>query len=243
MTNDIDRNKIMERLKKLLALATSSNANESASAMRQAQKLMETYAITDEELELSDISEKESRFTSRSKPSAHMIGLGNMIAQAFGVRLCLTGYRDAGKFTFIGPDPRPEVAEYTFDVLRRKLTASREEYLKTLSKKLKRSTKTNRADLFCRTWLYRVADTINEFAQSSAEIELLERYWEKHYGESSTYKAVTRKAKKTDSGAIIAGHRAAAGVVLNHGVNGKAPSNRLSTPQGKLTAGMEASPL
>lgn len=52
-----DKDKIIKRLRKLMALTQSSNANEAAAALARAQKLTETHGITQDDIELSDIHE------------------------------------------------------------------------------------------------------------------------------------------------------------------------------------------
>lgn len=236
MSQGIDKDKIMARLKKLLALASSPNANEAAAAMRQAQKLMQMHAISEEDVQLSDVSEQPASYRMPKKTPLHIVGLGNLIAQAFGVRVIRMLGLDHSRFHFIGIGHQSQIAEYSFDVLRRRLTSARADYLKTLNPRLKRSTKTNRADLFCRTWLYRIAETLEEFAGTEKERLLLESYWQKHHGEATKATTVARPTKARDEAAAHAGYRAAAGVTLHHGVSGKEPSNRLAAPGGRIGA-------
>ena len=55
MLPDQKRNKILDRVKKLLALSTSSNVNEAATAAAAAQKLMLEHRLT--EADVSDTQE------------------------------------------------------------------------------------------------------------------------------------------------------------------------------------------
>lgn len=52
-----DNSKILDKIKKCLALAASANEHEAAAALRQAQKLMETHGFTDEDVLASQASE------------------------------------------------------------------------------------------------------------------------------------------------------------------------------------------
>ena len=54
--------KLLEKLKKLLALAKSDNPHEAALALQRAQKLMQAYNITQADLALSDIDESVSNY-------------------------------------------------------------------------------------------------------------------------------------------------------------------------------------
>ncbi|EEJ5271223.1 DUF2786 domain-containing protein, partial [Salmonella enterica] len=54
---DENKDKIIRRLKKLMALTGSSNANEASAALARAQKLMETHGVTQDDIEILDINE------------------------------------------------------------------------------------------------------------------------------------------------------------------------------------------
>ena len=55
MRSDVKRDKILDRVKKLLALSTSSNVNEAANAAAAAQRLMLEHRLT--EADVSDTQE------------------------------------------------------------------------------------------------------------------------------------------------------------------------------------------
>lgn len=233
MSEFTDIKKVMARLKKLLALATSPNQNEAAAAMRQAQKLMAAHEISAEDVELSRINEESAAQASRANPPQYMLQLASLVEDAFGVRVCLTGRSGAVLFTFVGFDHRPLVASYAFDVLRRQLAIARADYLKTLNKRLKKTTKSTRADLFCRAWIFRIRETVIAFAQPEIEKNLLDSYWEARFPAVRTYTGRSRQPKARDLSAANAGYRAADGVTLNHGVNGSAPAARLTSSGGR----------
>lgn len=100
-------------------------------------------------------------------------------------------------------------------MLLRQLKTARREYIKTtLSHVRIVRNKTARADLFCAGWVSQVADTVQAFAQTKAETELLERYRTEKYGELG--KAKTRDVKgRTDISDYWAGPDAATGVRLD----------------------------
>lgn len=54
--------RILDKLKKLLALSKSDNPHEAALALQRAQKLMGAYGISQSELELADFGEEISEF-------------------------------------------------------------------------------------------------------------------------------------------------------------------------------------
>ena len=55
-----DHDKILDKIKKCLALSSSSNEHEAAIALRQAQKLMELHGISDIDVKAAQAQEKLS---------------------------------------------------------------------------------------------------------------------------------------------------------------------------------------
>jgi len=49
---------------------------------------------------------------------------------------------------FYGPDKRPQIAAYAFDVFTRQMMAARKEFSAVQCKSIKRATKTGRVDAF-----------------------------------------------------------------------------------------------
>lgn len=225
-----DNQKILDRLKKLLALAKSTNPNEAATALRQAQKLMAEHALTATDIEMLDIDRQESTFTASSMPATHMMNLAGVIEDTFGVRALLTGHTGAVHFSFVGLAQRVEVAVYVFDVVIRQLIRYRKEYIASLSKRMKRATKTRRADLYCRAWVIRVSETVQRFEIPEKELQLLESYLGRHFNTTSTYKATTRKASRRDASAALAGYRDGSKVSINRAMSGTKPADRLGGP-------------
>lgn len=83
---------ILDKIKKLLALSSSPNANEAASALRRAQELMEAYGIDRESVVAAEIVEEEIERRGGAKPSAFEAYLFATLARAFGCRSFLRGY-------------------------------------------------------------------------------------------------------------------------------------------------------
>ena len=55
----MDKQAILEKIKKCLALSKSANEHEAAQAMKQAQALMKKYEVDAVDVALSEVSEKE----------------------------------------------------------------------------------------------------------------------------------------------------------------------------------------
>ena len=121
------RDQALQKIKKCLALAASSNPHEAAAAMRQAQKLMQEHGLDEADVNLADVAEVV--MDGRNVPMVRWeTGLAKIVADAFGclthtgVRLSLNGgatHRRVRAFTFIGVGASAEIAGYAFAVLSR----------------------------------------------------------------------------------------------------------------------------
>ncbi|EJM2519999.1 DUF2786 domain-containing protein [Salmonella enterica] len=88
-----DKEKAIRRLKKLMALTGSSNANEASAALARAQKLADAHGITQDDIEILDINESICDYwpVGASNPPGYMAGLLQVIKDAFGVDCILLG--------------------------------------------------------------------------------------------------------------------------------------------------------
>ncbi|MWP46254.1 DUF2786 domain-containing protein [Gilliamella sp. Pas-s27] len=211
MTNNNE--KYIEKIKKLLALAKSTNPNEAAIAMNQAIKLMVKHNISNKDVELSEI--EEQRYFSI---------LVSIITSAFGVRAYFTWENNKRKVSFYGLRERPQLAAYTFDVLSVQLVKARKEFLSQQNGNCKKITKINRADAFCVGWVNGVYQLIEDFAMTDEELNLLAEYRKT----KDLSPAKVRDAKKcngSDSSQFI-GYLQGKTAQLNHGVSssGYSPS-------------------
>jgi hypothetical protein len=84
-----DKEKILEKLKKLLALSKSDNPHEASLALQRVQKLMQTYGITRDDIALSDIDESISNYWAAGSvnPPRYMLGLLGIIQGPLGWNL------------------------------------------------------------------------------------------------------------------------------------------------------------
>lgn len=226
--------KQIEKIKKLLRLAKSANEHEAAAAMSRAQALMLQYGLSNESPELSDVctGEIQSKFKAK-KPTNYFAWLSTMVAEAFGCRVHFNwnGFKGGYVVTFTGHNERPDVASYAYEVLERQLIKARKAFISTLNKRIKTSTKTSRADLFCEGWVGSVRTKVKAFALSDEESQQLATYMKQAHPElktGDTRKASTKNARGGVDDALWAGHLAGKSAELNHGVSGK--------EQGKLSA-------
>ena len=171
----MDKQKVLEKIKKCLALGESANEHEAAQAIRQAQILMKKYGISEMEVELSAVTEKGVACAS-TLPTWHQV-LISQCAKAFGVECYLNREFGLGEARFFGIGIKPELAAYAYEVLLRQLKKERREYIKTELKAVRLSrNKTARADQFCTGWVYAIVKKVQEFAAEPAEKEVLAHY-------------------------------------------------------------------
>lgn len=113
-----------------------------------------------------------------------------------------------------------EVAAYTFDVLRRKLTSGRAAYLTSLRKGLKRATKTRRADLWAEMWVIEAFANLPEPPRSEGDCAAVATWMQGNY--PNLYYAENRKfhkASRYDIQAMIDGGEAGSRIYVRPGIH------------------------
>lgn len=178
----MDREKILDKIKKCLALSQSPEPAEAAAALRQAQKLMELHGISAAEMAQAEVGEAELKSAvSVSRIKDWELKLLNLVAKAFGCRLLWTrssswrsGADIYGKYTIIGLKHQVELAQYTAQVMQRKLIKARAEFVNKLPGYMNRGTKTVEADGFCHGWVQSVGKTVHAFALSEEMTKVID---------------------------------------------------------------------
>jgi hypothetical protein len=223
-----DRAKILDKIKKCLALSASSNAHEAEAALRQARKLMEAHGITDLDVQAAEAEERRAKAGAKSSPANWETMLAVKVGDAFGCRVIFSGgfWNRPGEWCFIGCGAAPEVANYAFAVLHRQAKRAREEHIKAKLKRCKVATKTRRADLFSEGWVRSVVGTIAAFAESDQQTTAIDAYLVKHHPSLRNLQARDRnegrKLRDHEYDDYAAGSRFGRDVQLNRGVGGQA---------------------
>jgi len=220
-----DRDKIIEKIKKCLALAKSSNEHEAAAALRQAHKLMRLHGISDLDIEHADIQEERAPAGAIRNPARWECGLATRVARAFDCAVFLQCARPISHWVFVGAAPTGEIARYAFEVLFRQLKQARAHYIKTALKRCT-TTRTRRADLFCEGWVMTATEVVDEFAGNDAAVSRAKAYLG-HKHTLDKFQGNNRNAKRhlteRDYGDVNAGHHAGKSAQLNRGLNGEKP--------------------
>lgn len=134
--------RILERIKKLLALSQSPNPNEAAVALQRAQKLMQEHSLSSTDISLSEINEKGEKVLPALRDRILYFALADIVSKAFGVsnyvrrKHTLNGYV-ASEIYFIGPNSRLDSACYTFTILSRQALNVKKEFSKNERQRLK----------------------------------------------------------------------------------------------------------
>ncbi|WP_017047390.1 DUF2786 domain-containing protein [Vibrio anguillarum] len=215
------KEKVLDKIKKLLRLAASSNPNEAALALSRAQKLMQEHGIQSDAPELAGVNDCVIDANSKAKTPTKYFGLlAHSVAKAFGCEYYLQPTFTNMEVVFIGHDERPKIAGYVFCVLERQLIKARKEFIESLSTRMKKQNKTKRADQFCEGWCVGVYRKIEQFALSDKEQKELQTFKENVSGLSSCSAREAKGAGVAANESKMKGYAAAKNVTLNHGVNG-----------------------
>lgn len=225
--------KILDKIKKCLALATSANEHEAAAALRQAQKLMQAHGLTDQDVQASQAGEAGVKAGAEVKPSAWETSLAMSVGDAFGCRTLFRSGR-AGSWVYIGVGAGPEVAGYAFSVLHRQAKRARAAYIADILKRVKRATiKTRRADLFCEGWVQTAVAQLTRWDATADQEEKVKAFVSVNYPSLRNMKPIDRNAGRDlrdhEWNDLGRGQVAGRGAVLNRGVGGDADTLALES--------------
>lgn len=219
-----DISKALEKIKKCLAMAASSNANEAATALRQAQVLMQKYDISETDIEAADAKSFQSKSNVQSKPSSWEALLAQTVSMAFNCDYIFTrNIFGEANWKFIGVGVSAELSGYAFNVLLRQIKKDRTNYIKSSLSRCKQKTKTIRADNYCNGWISEVYFSVKNFAPAVEKPKAVKAYIKKNHSALTTIEPRKRKAagssKQNEHNDHYAGSKDAENVSLNHGVS------------------------
>lgn len=218
----MDKNTAISKIKKCLALSKSANQNEAATALRQAHALMSKFSIDDREMLAAEATISRSKSGVKQTPTAWECGLAVAIANGFGCDYIFERGFSNSSWAFIGCHSASEIAKYAFDVLLRQLKHERKAFIDLNCRRLKRSSKTVRADLYCMGWVASIHDQVRDFAAMPTNKSAIAACKELTYGQLSTLEARDinkgKGLRAKDFDAISAGRIAGRNARLNHGV-------------------------
>lgn len=231
MSEDKDATRVIDKIKKCLALAGSDNEHEAAQALKHAQALMRRYGVDEASIADADLLEADvpARSASAKRPSAWEAHLLSLVGKTFGCLLTFTssvrkGSRAPGRYTYIGLHTQAAVAAYTATVLLRELRAARKRHIaaeKLRRGTLKRREVTRLGDAFCAGWLSRVEQQVTAFANPKNVEAAIGARMARRCGEREAKPG--KFAKRYDAASLEAGLAAGEAVRLHRPMNEAQP--------------------
>ena len=108
-----NRQRAIEKIKKLLRLAQSRNEDEAASAAARVQELLSRYNLDESDYSEREVPKEagESATPTVKKPATWVYTLASSVAGAFD---CQYFHCSSGRIVFVGVDADHEVANFTF---------------------------------------------------------------------------------------------------------------------------------
>jgi hypothetical protein len=230
-----NRDNILEKIRKCMALAKSATGNEAETALRQAKKLMEAYQVSHAEMLAIGVKESQVESGAASRPAAWESELAGRIAGVFGCHLIYREGWDRGLWSFIGLPPANEVAAYSFTVLFRQAKKARQEFIAENLKRFKKANKVRRADLFCEGWVRAALRAVAPMTQPDGFKEAIDAYVETKFKNLGKLEPVNRnKARQLshkDEMALAKGADSGRNAQLNKGVSAGASPLMLEAAQ------------
>lgn len=223
-----NRESILEKIRKCMALANSATGNEAETALRQARKLMEAYQVSQAEMLAIDIKESTAKAGVLTRPSAWENHLASGIAHVFGCRLVFRESWGAAYWVFIGLPPANDVAAYSFDVLFRQAKKARQAFMAENLKRFKKANKVRRADLFSDGWVRTAMRAVTPLTPIEGVEKAIQAYMDTKFTRLGSLDSVDRNKGRAmsdkDAMALSAGLAAGRNAQLNKGVGaGSAP--------------------
>ena len=219
----MNRAPILRKIKACLRLAASSNPNEAAAALRQAQAMMRAHGVT--HAEAMDVDEAEVNTRARGAELARsMLLLAALAADGFGARLIVNrvqGWNSGSTvIRFYGCDGAAEIAAFAFTVLRRQMDADR---LKHIARVRKRGNREARGKVFALVWVNAVAHQFPEAEIAESKRLAIDEVMSARYPDAGTSSGrdLTKRGKTRDDDAW-AGYKAGKAAKLHRGVDGDA---------------------
>lgn len=221
-----NRENILEKIRKCMALANSGNEHEAAAALRQASKLMEMHQVSQAEMLAVGVNEVSAKAGVIARPPIWENHLAGFIAHVFGCRLIFREGFAQSNWVFVGLSPANEVAAYSFEVLYRQAKKARQEFMTQHLKRFKKANKVRRADLFSQGWVQSACRSVSPLTPAEGTEEAIQAYMSLKHTNLGKLEAVDRNRGRSlsekDEAALGAGLSAGRHAQLNKGVGAAA---------------------
>jgi len=212
----MNREAALRKLKACLRLSKSSNANEAALAMRQAQKLMQEYNLEEADADDEGISECFAKTRSRGGDvSDHIWQLAYLVARAFSCKALQVNMTNSTAIAFVGRTINTKIAEYSFCVLRRQLER---DIAKQIARVRKAKNRATRAHTYGSGWVFGVASKLQIPVMSEVDALRIETRIKNSFGKTVEFE--NKKPKALNSNDFYEGFQKGKNTSLNKGVHG-----------------------
>ncbi|MEQ1178337.1 DUF2786 domain-containing protein [Acinetobacter nosocomialis] len=169
---------ILRKIKRCFELSKSSNEHEAALAIKQMQALMQKHGVNEKHIKAADVCEVSYELKVQ-KPAQWVLALHSAIAQALDCKSVISHCKYFNSdLVFIGVGSGPEIANYAFEVLFRKLKQNRAEYIENNLFRFKRANKTKLADAYCSGWVQNVYSKVKNLNPNLEIKEQIKAYQE-----------------------------------------------------------------
>ena len=210
----MEHRKIIDKICKCLRLSESGNPHEAAMALRQAHRLMHKYRISEDLVREAIVADSVVDIGQAYTPPFWVLALANLVADTFDCRVFVARhYGRRPEYRFLGLDLSPELATYTFEVLLRQLTGAREDFIASVPN-ADDSEAQRRGDVFAQAWLFRVAQTVRDFARNEEVLTRVDAHIQAEHGKTVDLSQEPAQPESADYEDILCGMRAANDVSL-----------------------------
>lgn len=192
--NESNKAKILDKIKKLMALSKSGNSHEAANALKKAQAYMREHNISDDDVDLMDCEEGLFTLTTQ-KPPQWILQLINLVGDVFGCEPALswdhTVCPPKRAVLYVGIGPNAQLASYCFDVLHVQLRKDRQTFVRNQPKQCKPKTKRLRGDAYAEHWCHAVRGKVQKLVVCDNHQALIKRYMHERVYEGAEPKSYT----------------------------------------------------
>ncbi len=214
----MNRETAIRKVRACLRLSKSANPHEAARAMRQAQALMREHGLSEHDVETDPIESAttRTRHQSRNVP-VHVLMLANVIAHAM---TCEALFGDERDVVFFGQGANPQIAGFTFDVLRRQMERQASAHV---SRVRKASVRRERTAAFGIGWVQAILEAYDSMPALPPGLSArIETHVRERFGRPS--KSVKKEPARIRASDHAAGWIAGKRAKVNPGVGGSGPA-------------------
>lgn len=199
--------RIIDKIKKCLALAESQNAHEAATALRQANSLMKLHGIDHSQVNQSTVGEARIHLgAGKNKPPAWRVQLASSAAAALGCIVLIATSRSMKEFLFIGPAGMPQLATYAYGVLERQLLADRKRNSENMDSRLSSGKKRRLTNLYSQAWSEAVYEKVRQYGGvEPAHRKAVNEFIAQKFGSPPQRKDRPLKVKQDEIDSLIRG--------------------------------------